>query len=141
MKKSVDTNILLRSLVIDGSAQSTQACKIMLGGKLFLPTTVLLEAEWVMRSVMQIDNHTVSRLIAMVLDLPGVELENRVCVEHALTALGAGMDFADALHLYSSSQCGMLVTFDRKFVKRAEQIGSIPPVKLPDSLHQEEPIA
>ncbi len=141
MKKSIDTNVLLRSLVVDDSLQCEQACEIILGGDVFLPTTVLLEAEWVLRGVMQLESETVSRLIGMVLDMPGIELENPACVERALSALGSGMDFADALHLYSSSQCELLVTFDRKFAKRARKIGAIPPVKFSVSLNQEEPTA
>ena len=40
-------------------------------------------------------------------------VEDRVTVQAALNALGAGMDFADALHLASASGATKFLTFDR----------------------------
>ena len=49
-----------------------------------------------------------------------VELENPGAIALALDWHAQGMDFADALHLASSSKATHFATFDRKLAKQAE---------------------
>lgn len=47
--KAIDTNVLVRLLVRDGKRQSEAARRFVEGNAVWLPKTVLLEAEWVLR--------------------------------------------------------------------------------------------
>lgn len=46
---TVDTNILVRLVTKDDSEQSAQALRIIQNNNIFVPKTVLLETEWVLR--------------------------------------------------------------------------------------------
>ncbi len=48
--QAIDTNVLVRALVQDDPAQSAQASAVFRSGEpILIPTTVLLESEWVLR--------------------------------------------------------------------------------------------
>ena len=46
---AVDTNVLVRLLVADHAAQATRAAAVFRAGRVFIPKSVLLETEWVLR--------------------------------------------------------------------------------------------
>ena len=48
---AVDTNIVVRYLVKDDDAQSARAREVVGSGAIFVPLTVVLECEWVLRSL------------------------------------------------------------------------------------------
>lgn len=54
--------------------------------------------------------------------LPQVTVEDGSAVAEALDLLGAGMDFADALHMASGGEAGRFATFDKRLKKRADAI-------------------
>ena len=54
-----------------------------------------------------------------------VHLRNAAEMALALEWYGHGLDFADALHLAQAAHCTRLVTFDRRFVARAERISGV----------------
>ena len=45
--------------------------------------------------------------------------------KQALDGMDAGLEFADAFHLARSVECEDLVTFDRKFAKRAKTLDAV----------------
>ncbi len=47
--RAVDTNVLVRFFVADDPGQFRRARKVMEAGAVFIPKTVLLETEWVLR--------------------------------------------------------------------------------------------
>ena len=49
--RAIDTNIVVRYLTVDHPQQAARARAIIEGGDVFVGTTVLLESEWVLRSV------------------------------------------------------------------------------------------
>jgi predicted nucleic-acid-binding protein len=49
--RAIDTNILVRALVRDDAVQSAKAEALLQGDEqLYVPVTVILELEWVLRS-------------------------------------------------------------------------------------------
>jgi predicted nucleic-acid-binding protein len=48
--RAIDTHVLVRALVNDNAAQSARAVALLTGHDIFIPVTVVLELEWVLRS-------------------------------------------------------------------------------------------
>ena len=131
----LDTNVLARYFVASSDApsqkQSAAAKKLLESGKaLFVSKTVVLELEWVLRGYYKSPPEDVLAVLAHLLAMPHVDIEDRVAVELAASALGDGFDFADALHHASARHCTSMATFDdKKFARRATAKGWKPPVK------------
>lgn len=124
--RTVDTNILVRFLVADDPRQAGAARKLIADGDVFIPTTVVLQTEWVLRAGYEFSPTEIGTGLRSLGGLPGVTFEDPVEVSQALDWLGAGLDFADALHLTKSVGCTAFVTFDRKLAKRAKAAGALP---------------
>lgn len=130
--RAVDTNILARYYLNDDAHQARIARALLEEGELFVPKTVLLELEWVLRGVANQSRSKALACLAHLIALPGVTVEDRAQVEAALEAGVHGLDFADALHHAASTHCKMLLTFDdRAFAQRASKLRMKPPVRLP----------
>ncbi|MBI2311041.1 MAG: type II toxin-antitoxin system VapC family toxin [Betaproteobacteria bacterium] len=129
--RAVDTNVLVRYYLHDDPAQARTAARMLSDGDIFVPKTVVLELEWVLRYVAEQPAGKVLDCLAHLIALPGITVENHEQVEVALHHCRRGLDFADALHLAASRDCRELLTFDdRSFVRRAARLGLKPPVKL-----------
>jgi predicted nucleic-acid-binding protein len=132
----LDTNVLARYYVaspdVPSQQQSALARQLIESGKpLFVSKSVVLELEWVLRGYYKSPLADVLTVLCHLLSLPNVQVEDRVAVELAVSALDDGFDFADALHHASSRQCASVATFDdRKFARRAALRGWKPPVKV-----------
>lgn len=130
--RAVDTNVLARFYLRDDAAQARVASGILSAGDVFVPKTVVLELEWVLRSVAEQPAGKVLDCLAHLLALPGVMVEDEEQVEAALRDCRRGIDFADALHLAASGTCTEFLTFDdRGYARRAAKLGLKPPVRLP----------
>lgn len=133
---AVDTNILARFYVDDAgdpeaSRQRPVARRVMEGSSIFVPLTVLLELECLMRAFYEFGVSDYAATVNHLLGLSNVVVESRATVVAALDAHVAGLDFADALHLCSSRQCKALMTFDdRLFARRANRLGVQPAVEV-----------
>jgi predicted nucleic-acid-binding protein len=133
---ALDTNLLARYYVRESGAARAQAevarSVIDGGARLFVPKTVVLELEWVLRGVYGHPPADVARVLDHLLSLGHVEIEDRAAVESALGNLKRGLDFADALHHASSRACEAFLTFDAKgFAAKARRMAITPPVRLP----------
>jgi predicted nucleic-acid-binding protein len=135
---AVDTNILARFYCDDPSdpeaaRQRPRARRVMLeSAALFVPLTVVLEFEWVMRGFYGLPPSEFCRTLEHLLGMPHVTVERWEAVRQALAHHQSGLDFADALHWASSAGCQQVVTFDdRGFVRRARKLGLVPEVRLP----------
>ncbi len=84
-------------------------------------TTVLLESEWILRSVYGLAPEAVAAALRAFVGLRGVAVENPSLLAEALDRAEAGMDFADALHLGAAARCDALLTFDRRFIEQARR--------------------
>ncbi|HEX3653749.1 MAG TPA: type II toxin-antitoxin system VapC family toxin [Rhizomicrobium sp.] len=119
---AVDTNIVIRYLTADDAAQAKRARNLVDGNPVFLTTTVVLEAEWVLRSYRLTREQIVVQLRGFI-RLPTVTVEAPSRMARALALAEAGMDFADALHLTAAEDCEAFITFDQPLVKAARSHG------------------
>lgn len=130
--RAVDTNILARFYLRDDAAQGRTAARVLAAGDVFVPKTVILELEWVLRYVAEQPKSKVIECLTHLIALPGITVEDRDEIEVALGHSRNGIDFADALHLAASKACSELLTFDdRGFARRAKTLRLKPPVQLP----------
>ena len=117
--RAVDTNIVVRYLTGDEPEQAARARAAVGAGDIFVSTTVLLESEWVLRSVYSFPGNQVAAALRAFSGLPGVSVQEATLVSEALDLAEMGMDFADALHLGAAAGCDTLLTFDRRFIETA----------------------
>lgn len=134
---AVDTNILARYYVQDEDdreavRQHPVAVRIMADTQhLFVPKTVILELEWVLRGFYEFTRVAILKVFDHLLALPNVTLEDEASVERAVALYRDGLDFADALHQASGARCSELLTFDdRGFVRKAKRLAAKPDVVL-----------
>ncbi len=116
---AVDTNVLVRLLTGDDVAQAKKAATLFKSGAIFIPKTVLLETEWVLRRLYRLKREVVVSAFRKLSGLPNVEIEQPLVVTQALQWCEEGMDFADALHLASSHKSEKFATFDAQLKKAA----------------------
>jgi predicted nucleic acid-binding protein len=121
---AIDTNVIVRYLTGDDPKQSARARKLIETGEIFVPTTVLLETEWVLRSIYDFDARRLADALIAFAGLPGVTLQNPPLTARALEWARQGMDFADALHLAAADGCEAFMSFDEGFLKAATKLGA-----------------
>jgi predicted nucleic-acid-binding protein len=130
--RAVDTNILARFYLRDDASQGRIAAGVLAAGDVFVPKTVVLELEWVLRYVAGQPESKVIECLEHLVALPGITVEDRDEIEAALDHCRKGIDFADALHLAAGKACSELLTFDdRGFARRARKLRLKPPVLVP----------
>ena len=117
--RAIDTNIIVRYLTGDHPQQAAKARAVIEGGDVFVGTTVLLESEWVLRSVYGFSGSEVAVALRALAGLPNVSVESPAMLAEALDRAENGMDFADALHLGGVARCEAMLTFDRRFIELA----------------------
>ena len=123
---AVDTNIIIRYLTGDDPGQAAKARALIGQTPVFVPRTVLLEVEWVLRGVYDLKPAQIIPALRALAGLPGVSLEDSRAVAQAMNWAENGMDFADALHLAASAACEGFLTFDKHLVRSAARGGGIP---------------
>jgi predicted nucleic-acid-binding protein len=119
----VDTNIIVRLLTGDDPAQSEKARAVLKKPDVFVPETVMLETEWVLRHAYGFETTAIQDAFTKLCGLPNIILPNPHRIQTALQWYTEGMDFADALHLASSQGCKTFISFDRKLVRSSEGRG------------------
>jgi predicted nucleic-acid-binding protein len=129
--RAVDTNLIVRVFAEDDSEQADIAEGVLADDSVFLPKTVLLEFEWVMRSVYRKPAAAIAAAIERMLETANVQVEDQAAVTRAVAWFRQGMDFADALHLASSGHADGFVTFDVDLCRQAARLGVKPPVVAP----------
>lgn len=108
---SLDTNVLVRWLTQDDTRQVARVAAlfreaITTNEELFVPITVLLETEWVLRSRYGMPAADVARALDGVLSAPQLEVMHADAAERALWMFkqDGAPDFADCLHLSLAQQ-------------------------------------
>lgn len=134
----LDTNILVRYYVSDEPDAATlrqreAARKLIESGRpLAVSKTVILELEWVLRGYYHFPHEDTGKVFAHLLGQPHIRFEDRSAVERAVRNHAAGLDFADALHHASYTDCKSVASFDdRRFARRARKLNLVPAVCLP----------
>ncbi len=122
---ALDTNILVRYLVEDDDAQLAAAKKLIraavrAGDTLYVPITVMLELEWVLRSNFGFAKDTVTETLSALLSTAELSFESELAIEVALAQYQASSaDFSDCIHAALAYAAGEspLWTFDRAAAK------------------------
>jgi predicted nucleic-acid-binding protein len=116
----LDTNVLVRWILDDEPRQAARVQRLFEKVReqqlpLFVPSTVMLELEWVLRSRYEFDKSTVLGTFNALLETQELEFQDEPALERALSLYRQGSaDFADCLH---AGQCGSagrapMITFD-----------------------------
>lgn len=136
---ALDTNVLARFYVDDpddpDAARQRPAARaaLELSPAVFVPRTVVLELEWVMRAFYGFAPQQFARAVRHLAGLAHVQIESEPLVLAALEDHLGGLDFADALHLRASGHCSAMLSFDeRRFARRAKKLGLAPPILQPE---------
>ena len=127
MKITVDTNVLVRSVVRDDKKQARAAEKILKEATVIavaLPT--LCEFVWVLRKVYDLAPADIAAAIRALLDADNLVV-NYPAAEAGVSMLDAGGDFADGVIAYEGSWLGgeTFVSFDKKAVALLTEQGQL----------------
>ena len=118
---ALDTNVLVRYLIADDKKQFEAAKqfieKAITNEALFIPVSVSVELEWVLRSLYEVKKAMIITTFSRLLEAREIEFQEESAIEIALSLYADNnADFADCLHIASAQTQGRvpLVTFDRK---------------------------
>ena len=117
--RAVDASVVVRYLTGDDPDRAARVRDAIEAGPVYVPTTVLLETEWVLRRAYGYRPDEVAGALRAFAGLPRVRLENAALLAEALEHAERGMDFADALHLGAAAGCESMLTFDRRLIAAA----------------------
>ncbi|PZO00402.1 MAG: VapC toxin family PIN domain ribonuclease [Alphaproteobacteria bacterium] len=116
---AIDTNVVVRILVADSPEQTDRAKALVRHTPVWVSTTVVLEAAWVLSSRYGFSPTMVADALTSLGGLPGVTFEKAEAIHRAFDAVRAGLDFADAIHLALASDQTAFATFDKELAGRA----------------------
>lgn len=119
----------------DDEQQYDQSLKLFQEQDIFIPDTVILETEWVLRFAYHFNPDEICSALRNLLGLPNVQQTNGSLMAQVLQWNENGVDFADALHLAQSQNCSAMYTFDAKFAKRAEALSKCTVRQLSQKTH------
>lgn len=122
---ALDTNVLVRYVVQDDSGQLAAARRLIercvgAGHSLFVPMTVSLELEWVLRANFGYVKDDVLQVLSNLFSAAELVFESERALEVALQLYREGTaDFADCLHIALATEAGEqpLWTFDKSAAK------------------------
>jgi predicted nucleic-acid-binding protein len=118
--QGLDTNVLVRWLVGDNERQLEQVKALFATATeepLFVPATVVLELEWVLRSRYEYEKEDILQALNGLLEVRELEFQFEPALERALHTFRDGpAEFSDCLH---AGLCGVagrspMLTFDAK---------------------------
>lgn len=118
--RAIDTNIVVR-LVARDDPRAEAIARALLDQPFLLLPTVVLEAEWVLRSVYRLPRSVILSGFRLLLGHVHGVVPNADAISVALERYEAGADFADMLHLAlaAEAEAASFATFDRKLSKQA----------------------
>ena len=109
---ALDTNVLVRYVVQDDSGQLAAARRLIercvgAGHSLFVPVTVSLELEWVLRANFGYVKDDVLQVLSNLFSAAELVFESERALEVALQLYREGTaDFADCLHIALATEAG-----------------------------------
>lgn len=129
---ALDTNVLARLVTGDDAAQARRvAARIDSGDAFFVPLTVALELEWVLRGAYKLGPDRVAAAFEALMSIRNLRFADDQLLARALDRYREGLDFADALHLEAAQACAAMLSFDRRLRNRAARAELHPPVLAP----------
>lgn len=121
---AIDTNIIVRLLTKDDAKQYSTSHRLFTTAQIYIPDTVILETEWVLRFAYDFEPIQVCNAFRKLFGLPNVTLSNQFIIAQAIDWHEKGLDFADAFHLALSQNASALKTFDEKFIKKSKDLST-----------------
>ena len=119
---SVDTNVVVRLLTRDDERQYQLVLTLFKKNQIFIPITVILELEWVLRFAYKFNPSQIAEALEKLAGLEQVTIERPEQLSLALQGLRNNMDFTDSLHLaIAASTTRQFTTFDKKLARNAIQ--------------------
>jgi predicted nucleic-acid-binding protein len=115
--KLLDTNVIVRTIVCDDPRQTLLADAELASGPIHIPLTVLMETEWVLRSIFKLPRAEVNMALRDLIAIEHVSTENEAHVQQALDFHATGADFADMIHACAAPDADEFVTFDKVLAK------------------------
>ena len=118
MKVSVDTNVLVRALVLDDPDQAKRAVDLLANAKVIaVSLPCLCELVWVLTRVYKFSVVDIASAVRALIASPNVKA-NRPAVHAGLAVLEAGGDFADGVIAFEGQWLGgtTFVSFDKAAV-------------------------
>jgi len=119
---AVDTNVIVRFLTHDDERQYKKSFAIFNTKEVFIPDTVILETEWVLRYAYKFSPEDICNAFVNLFGLKNIHLSNPIFISQAIEWHLKGLDFSDALHLTQCQQYEKLYTFDKKFSAKAKKL-------------------
>jgi predicted nucleic-acid-binding protein len=126
---SLDTNVLVRYLVADDKSQFELAKlyieSVLTDDALFIPLSVTVELEWVLRAAYKLDKLSVITIFIQLLESREVKFQEESSVEVSLSLYSeSNAAFADCLHIASAytNDSTPLITFDRKAARFPDSV-------------------
>lgn len=100
------------------SPDQTAKARAILSRDFIVSASVVVEAEWVLRSVFGWSRAEIAAALTEIFDLPGLAgAPNRI--EWVLERFAAGADLADMVHVASADAASRFVTFDKRVARKA----------------------
>ena len=116
--RAIDTNVVVRLLLRDDPDQAALVDALVEQGELFIPYTVLIETEWVLRAAYRLGRARIAELLRALTLIDGIAFPDRAAVSWASDRHATGADFADMIHLIASDTASFL-SFDRSIARSA----------------------
>ena len=117
---AVDTNVVVTLLVREDDPAHDRVKELCVQSFIYIAPTVLLEAEWVIRSRYKWLRPHVLRALADLLAMPNVQTE--IWAGKAIAWASSGLDLADALHFAGSESAESFYTFDRDLIRKGRAL-------------------
>jgi predicted nucleic-acid-binding protein len=127
MKVAVDTNILVRAVVLDDKRQAEAAAKLLRNADLLaVAVSSLCELVWVLCRTYRFSTTEAAAAIRNLIGAGNVAVD-RLTVAAGLTMLDAGGDFADGVIAHEGRWLGAetFVSFDKKAVQTLTAQGMV----------------
>lgn len=118
---AIDTNVLVRLLTGDHRAQSKASHKLFTAEAIYIPDSVLLETEWVLRAAFDLTRNEICTALRRVCGLRNVTVSDGQLIARVIDWHEAGFDFADAFHLALGQAQEAFRTFDAGFIRNARK--------------------
>lgn len=116
---AIDTNILLRLILEDDPSQTKVARALLATNKLFVPITVAMETEWVLRAAYGLPRNHIANAIEFITNVENIEFEMSEAILWSVSRYREGADFADMVHIIASREMSAFATFDKRLEKQA----------------------
>ena len=121
---ALDTNVLVRIITNTIGLRRLAPQRFYVSRSwFFIPKTVVLEFEWVLRRAYRIGPIAIVSALRDVMTVFNAEIEDEAAVRQAIEWYEKGMVFADGLHVASAGRDRKFATFDNALRRKFRGLG------------------